>query len=197
MKNKFIYLLIILMLTISCEFFRETENELQIPKEIPQDQLQETRYNFKKDKSYKEKYLTQNKSDSAIITIYNIINYEIKDDGTSIGEGFKYYIFDISVDNFTNQPFSIGAFTRSCHLTNEDPTYLYSNVGFALKMYHLQSDSTQINMEYTNRFYADTMEPKEFYRTKLFAYEISIDDKNPLIFHYRIGNQKFEYKVRD
>ncbi len=185
--------------TTGCEFFKkEDPNKIEIPEGVTQEQLQDARYKFKRDKSYNQKYLYQNKTDSAIITIYNVITYNIKDDdGSNIGEGYNYYIFDISVDNPNKQPFNIGSFTKRCYLTNQNPAYLYSNVSFALKMYYLQSDSSEIDMEYTKRFYSDIMPEKEFYRTKLFAFEVSKDDKDPLFFHYSIGNQKFEFKVRD
>jgi hypothetical protein len=52
-------------------------------------------------------------------------------------------------------------------------------------------------MEYIKRFYTDIMPAKEFYRTKLFAFEVSKTDKDPLFFHYEIGRQKYEFKVRD
>ena len=58
-------------------------------------------------------------------------------------------------------------------------------------MYYLQSDSSEIDMEYTKRFYSDIMPAKEFYRTKLFAFEVSKEAKDPLFFHYSIGSQKF------
>ena len=193
----FVFLLLVLTAT-SCNFFKsKDEDAIDIPKGITAEQLQDTRYKFKRDKSYKQQFLNQQKTDSAVITIYNIINYQIKDDEANIGEGFDYYIFDISVDNPTSQPFHIGNFTKSCYLTNENPEYLYSNVGFALKMYYLQSDSSEIDMEYTKRFYSDIMPAKEFYRTKLFAFEVSKEAKDPLFFHYSIGSQKFTYKVRD
>lgn len=198
MKKYHIFIILVTILATSCDFFKTAEDgKIEIPKGITEEQLQDARYKFKRDKSYAQKYLYQNKTDSAIITIYDIINYVMKDDGTSIGEGYTYYIFDISVDNFTNQEFNIGGFTKSCYLTNQNPIYSYSNVGFALKMYHLQADSAQIDMEYTKRFYMDKMPPKDFYRTKLFAFEVSNEDKDPLFFHYRIGTQKYEFKVRD
>lgn len=198
-KNKFILLLFAFILfTTSCEFFqKEDENKIEIPKGITQAQLQEARYKFKRDKSYQQKYLYQNKTDSAIITIYNVVDYQIKDNETNIGEGYRYYIFDISVDNPTNHNFNIGAFSKSCYLTNNNPIYSYSNVGFALKMYYLQSDSSDLDMEFIKRFYLDTMPAKEFLRAKLFAFEVSLKDKDPLFFHYKIGNQTFEFKVRD
>jgi hypothetical protein len=64
-------------------------------------------------------------------------------------------------------------------------------------MYHLQSDSAQIDMEYIKRFYEPTMPAKQFYRGKLFCYEVSKEDKEPLFFRYKIGEQTYEYKVRD
>ena len=111
----FVFLLLVLMAT-SCDFFKsEDEDAIDIPKGITAEQLQDTRYKFKRDKSYKQQFLNQQKTDSAVITIYNIINYQIKDDEANIGEGFDYYIFDISVDNPTSQPFHIGNFTKSCY----------------------------------------------------------------------------------
>ena len=161
MKKGIIYLPIILLLAVSCEFFKNAEDgKVEIPKGITEEQLQDARYKFKRDKAYAQKYLYQNKTDSVIITVFNIINYQMKDDGTNIGEGYDYYIFDISVDNFTNQNFNIGNFTKSCYLTNQNPIYAYSNIGFALKMYHLQADSAEIDMEYTKRFYTDIKPPK-------------------------------------
>ena len=47
------------------------------------------------------------------------------------------------------------------------------------------------------RFYANQMPPKEFYRTRMFAFEVSKDDRNPLYFRYKIGDQLYSYKVRD
>ncbi len=196
-KHQLLFIFLVFVFT-SCEFFKnEDENTIEIPKGITQEQLQDARYKFKRDKSYNQKYLYQNKTDSATITIYDIINYQMKDDGANVGEGYNYYIFDISVDNPTNYPFNIGSFTKSCYLTNQNPIYLYSNVGFALKMYFIQSDSSEIDMEYIKRFYTDIMPAKEFYRTKLFAFEVSKTDKDPLFFHYAIGSQKYEFKVRD
>lgn len=199
MKKNHLLFIFLTILISSCEFFKkEDENAIEIPKGITEEQLQDTRYKFKRDKSYNQKYLYQNKTDSAIVTIYDVINYQIKDDnGSNIGEGYNYYVFDISVDNPTNYPFNIGSFTKSCYLTNQNPIYLYSNVGFALKMFYLQSDSSEIDMEYTKRFYMDAMPAKEFYRTKLFAFEVSKTDKDALFFHYAIGSRKYEFKVRD
>lgn len=185
------------MIFVSCDFFKtKDENYIEIPEGITDEQLQEQRYTHKRDLSYKEKFLHQSKADSAIVTIYNVINYQVKDETENISDGYTYYIFDLSVDNFTNQPFHIAGFTKSCYLSNSDPKFAYSNVGYALKMYFLQSDSSEADMPYLNKFFQDVMPPKEFYRTKLFAYEVSMQDKEPLIFHYRIGNQKFEYQIR-
>ena len=199
MKNRFLILIsTVFILLGSCNLFKqEDENAIEIPESVTQEQLQNDRYIFKRDKAYKQKYLYQNKTDSAVITIFDVIRYHIKDDETKIGEGFEYYIFDISVDNPTMQKFRIADFTNSCYLSNLDSEYHYSNVGMALKMYYLQSDSAEIDMEYTKRFYTQTMPEKEFLRNKLFAFEVSLEDKNPLIFHYTVGAQKFEYKVRD
>lgn len=185
------------VLVSSCDLFRSNQEKIEIPAGITEEQLQDARYKYKRDAAYKEKYLYQNKTDSTVITIFNIIKYNIKDDGTNIGEGYDYYIFDIGVDNPNNYAFNIGSFVKSCHLTNQNPIYLYSNVGFALKMYYLQSDSSSVDMDYMNRFYTNAMPAKDFLRTKLFAFEVSKQDKDPLFFHYRIGNQKYEFKVRD
>ena len=64
-------------------------------------------------------------------------------------------------------------------------------------MYYLQSDSSEMDMDYMKRFYANQMPPKEFYRTRMFAFEVSKDDRNPLYFRYKIGDQLYSYKVRD
>lgn len=197
-KHTYLFILLFTLLVSACQFLKqEDSNKIDIPEGITEEQLQDARYKYKRDLSYKEKYLYQNKTDSAIITVYNVINYEIKDEVANIGEGYIYYIFDISVDNPTNHDFNIGAFTKSCYLGNNNPIYAYSNVGFALKMYHLQSDSAQIDMEYIKKFYEPTMPAKQFYRGKLFCYEVIKTDKEPLFFRYKIGNQKYEFKVRD
>lgn len=195
----YIILFFILIFLSSCQLFqREDNDKIDIPTQLSEKQLEEVRYKFKHDKATKTKYLYQNKSDSIIVTLYNIITYNIRDEqGTNIGEGFNYYIFDIGVDNPTDKPFDIAAFSKSCRLTNSNPQYLYSNVGFALKMYYLQSDSSEIDMEYLKRFYQKEMPPKEVFRTKLLAFEVSKDDKNPLFFRYEIGNKQFAFKVRD
>lgn len=186
------------VVTSSCDLFKtKDENYVDIPEGLTEEQLQEQRYTYKRDKSYREKFLQQSKTDSAIVTIYNIIDYKVKDETENISEGFSYLIVDLSIDNFTNQPFNLSGFIKSCHLSNSDPEFAYSNVSYALKMYHLQSDSAEIDMSNIQKFFQEVMPPKEFYRAKLFAYEVSRDDKEPLFFNYRIGNQKFEYKVRD
>ncbi|MFN8297178.1 MAG: hypothetical protein U0T69_13350 [Chitinophagales bacterium] len=197
LKYSSLLLCAVLIVTVSsCDFFNNKQDKIEIPEGVTEEQLAEQRYTFKRDNAYKEKFIYQNKTDSATISIFNVIRYEMKDDGTSIGEGYEYFIFDIAIDNYTKYPFHIGSFTKSCHLSNSNPDFAYSNVGFALKMYHLQADSAQIDMEYTKRFYIDTMPAKEFYRTKLFAFEVSKEDKEPLFFRYKIGNQKYEYQVR-
>ncbi len=191
--------LFFMLLTTSCQLLsNKAEDKIELPTELSQEQLQNMRYTFKRDKAYKQKFLYQEKTDAAIVTIYNVINYQIKDNQSSnIGEGFEYLIFDISIDNPTSQPFNIDDFTKSCRLTNADSNYLYSNIGFALKMFYLQSDSAEIDLEYTKRFYQKQMPPKEFYRSRLFAFEVSKDDKNPLYFRYNIFNKQFIFKVRE
>lgn len=190
-----IYLLLALCLG-GCTNFGKKEGEIQIPEGITEEQLQEQRYDFKHNKAYKESFLHQDNTDSAIITIFNVVKYQIRDDEANIGEGFDYYIFDIGVDNFMHQPFSIGAFTRSCNLSTSDTSYHFSNVGFALKMYSLQTDSSEIDMEHIKKFYQPQMPAREYYRAKLFAYEVSRDEKDALIFHYKIGNRSYNYTVR-
>ncbi|MDB5228866.1 MAG: hypothetical protein JWN78_3059 [Bacteroidota bacterium] len=198
MKIKLYLLLITLTLFISsCKYFEKNEGEIHIPEGITEQQLQEQRYKYKTENAYKEEFIHQDKTDSVTVTVFNAITYQMKDDGTSIGEGYDYYIMDIGVENFSYHPFRVGAFTKSCHLTTSDPKYLFSNVSFALKMYFLQSDSAEIDMSYIKKFYLDTMAPKDFYRAKVFAYEVSKEEKDALFFHYTIGNQKFEVKVRD
>lgn len=196
-KGSIIISAVVLLLFSSCKFFEKNENEIHIPEGITQQQLQEQRYQYKTQNAYKEDFIQQDKTDSVTVTVFNAIDYQMKDDGTSIGEGYDYYIMDIGVDNVSEHPFKIGAFTKSCHLTTSDPKYLFSNVSFALKMYFLQSDSSEIDMSYIKKFYLDTMSPKDFYRAKIFAYEVSKEEKDALFFHYSIGNQKFEVKVRD
>jgi len=192
-------IILIILSATSCQLFnKHDEGYIDIPTNLTQEKLQDMRYKYKRDKSYQQTFLYQNKTSSAIVTIYKVISYQIKDEQASnIGEGFDYYIFDISVDNPNSRSFNIGNFSKSCRLTNEDPQYMYSNVGFALKIFYLQSDSSEIDMEYTKRFYLEQMPAKEFYRTRLFAFEVSKDDKNALYFRYNIGSQQYAYKVRD
>jgi hypothetical protein len=197
--NKYAYLLplMLMLLSSSCKYFGKDENEILIPEGTTQEQLQEQRYAFKHDKAYKEQFLHQEKTDSALITIFNVIPYQIKDETANVGEGFDYYIIDIGVDNFTKHPFPIASFTKSCHLTTSDTSYRFSNIGFALKMHSLQTDSSEMDLSYITKFYQLEMPAKELYRVKLFAYEVSKEEKDALIFHYKVGNQKYEYKIRD
>jgi len=198
-RYQLLFIVLLTLATAACKYFEtEDPNKITIPEGVTEEQLQDARYKYKTENSYKDKYLYQNKTDSAIITIYDVIQYNIKDQADiDIGAGYNYYIFDISVDNPTNHDFNIGAFTKSCYLGNNNPIYAYSNVGFALKMYHLQSDSAQINMDYVKKFYEPLMPAKQFYRGKLFCFEVSKEDKDPLFFRYKIGGQKYEFKVRD
>jgi len=197
-KIHLLFILFIALAVSACKFLENDDpTKVHIPEGVTEEQLQDARYKYKRDNSYKEKYLYQNKTDSAIVTIYNVINYQIRDEVANIGDGYNYYIFDISVDNPNMHEFNIGSFTKSCYLGNNNPIYAYSNVGFALKMYHLQSDSSQIDMEYLSKFYLPTMPAKEFYRGKIFCFEVSKTDKDPLFFRYKIGSQKYEFKVRD
>jgi hypothetical protein len=197
-KHTLIFILFITFATSACQFLKlDDPNKIDIPQGVTEEELQDARYKYKRDLSYKEKHIYQNKTTDATITIYNVINYQIKDEIANVGDGFEYLIFDISVDNPTNNTFNISDFSKSCYLGNSTPNFAYSNVGFALKMYHLQSDSAQIDMEYIKRFYEPTMPAKQFYRGKLFCYEVSKEDKEPLFFRYKIGEQTYEYKVRD
>ncbi len=196
-NNIYLFILLAVLLFSACEFFQKKTDKIVIPEDKTEEQLEAERYSHKKETTYKDKFIYQNKTDSLTVTVFNVIDYKIRDDGTNIGDGYVYYIFDIAVDNPGKQPFNIGAFTRSCHLTNEDPNHSYSNIGFALKMYHLQSDSAEIDMEYTKRFYLNSMPPKELYRTKLFAFEVSKDDKSPLFLRYTISGRPYEMKIRD
>lgn len=41
------------------------------------------------------------------------------------------------------------------------------------------------------------MPPKQIYRGKVFAYEVSKQDKNALFFHFTINGKEFVYKVKD
>jgi hypothetical protein len=197
MKNNFFILFAGMMVFTSCQFFKGNEHEISIPEGLTEEQLQEQRYNYKHQNAYKDKFLHQDKTPEAVITLFNVFPYEIRDEGTSVGEGFEYYIIDLAVETPTAHAFPIAAFTRSCHLTTSDPTYRFSNVSYALKMYSLQSDSSELDVSYIQKFYQDTMPGKEIYRAKLFAYEVSKDEKDALFFHYTVGSQKFEVKVRD
>ena len=196
-KYPILFIILITLSTTACKFFEEEDsNKITIPEGITEEQLENTRYNYKRDNAYKEKPIYQNKTESVTISIFNIINYQIKDEIANVGDGYNYYIFDISVDNPTTNDFNIGAFTKSCYLGNEQANYAYSNVGFALKMYHLQSDSSQIDMNYISKFYEPKMPRKQFYRGKLFCYEVSKEDKGALFFRYKIDGKEYEYKVR-
>lgn len=198
MTHKFIIAALCLSLFASCDLFKEEEQEtITIDPNITEEQLQDSRYQFKKEQAYKEKFLHQTKTEQATITIHNVIPYRIQDEGTNIGEGFTYYIFDISIDNFSAQSYPIGDFTKSCSLGNGEPDYAFSNVGFALKMYYLQSDSAETQMPFVEKFYQANMPPHEFYRAKIFAYEVSDDNKTPLIFHFRSGGKTYDFTVKD
>lgn len=197
-KYPILFILFVSLANTACKFLeKEDVTKVDIPEGITEEQLENTRYTYKRDNAYKEKPIYQNKTESVIISIFNVINYQIKDEIANVGEGYSYYIFDISIDNPTTEEFNIGAFTKSCYLGNNEPNYAYSNVGFALKMYHLQSDSAQLDMNYISKFYEPTMPRKQFYRGKLFCYEVSKEDKGPLYFRYKINGKEYEYKVRD
>lgn len=197
-KYNLFYICLILFTTYSCKFFEsEDSDKIVIPEGVTEEQLENARYTYKRDNAYKEKPIYQNKTSSVIVSIFNVINYQIKDEVANIGEGYNYYIFDIAVDNPTDKEFNIGAFTKSCYLGNDTPNYAYSNVSYALKMYHLQSDSAQIDLNHINKFYQETMPRKQFYRDKLFCYEVSKEDRGSLYFRYKIDGKEYEYKFRD
>src|SRR4051812_4869360 len=117
--KKFCYLFPLILLSLNaCKYFSHDENEINIPENVTEEQLQAQRYKYKRDNAYKQQFVQQEKTESAIITLFNVIPYQIKDEAaTNIGEGFTYYIIDLGVDNFTDKPFNIGTFTKSCHLT--------------------------------------------------------------------------------
>ncbi|MFN8283526.1 MAG: hypothetical protein U0U67_09950 [Chitinophagales bacterium] len=197
MKKHFYLLFSISVLFTSCSFFnKETPDD--IPAEVSEDVLQAQRYAYKKDLLKKEKSLFDAKSEQVEVKIHNVITYNIIDDANAnIGDGFIYYIVDLSVDNFSNTPFDIQKFTSSCHLTNEDPKFAYANVAYILKMYSLQTDSLETDVNYLKNFLSDEMPPKQIYRGKVFAYEVSKQDKNALFFHFTINGKEFVYKVKD
>jgi hypothetical protein len=197
MKRFFYTLFFITLFLNSCQLFNK-ENPDDIPAEVSEDVLQAQRYSYKKDLLRKEKSVFDAKTDQVEVKIHNVINYNIIDDANSnVGEGFTYYIIDLSVDNFSNAPFDILKFTSSCHLTNEDPKFAYSNVAYVLKMYSLQTDSLETDVNYLKNFLSDEMPPKQIYRGKVFAYEVSKQDKNALFFHFTINGKEFQYKIKE
>lgn len=195
--NNLLYILFsVSILFTSCELFNK-ENPDEIPAEVSDDVLQTQRYAYKKDLLKKENVLFDAKTDQVEVKIHNVINYTIIDDASSnVGDGFIYYIIDLSVDNFSNSPFDIQKFTSSCHLTNEDPKFAYSNVAYVLKMYSLQKDSLEADVNYLKNFFSDDMPAKQIYRGKVFAYEVSKQDKNALFFHFAINDKPFEYQIK-
>lgn len=197
MKTHLYLLFYISIFFSSCQFFNK-ENADDIPAEVSEDVLQAQRYSYKKDLLKKANVLFDAKTEQVEVKIHNVINYTIIDDANSnIGDGFIYYIIDLSVDNFSNSSFDIQKFTSSCHLTNEDPTFAYANVAYVLKMYSLQTDSLETDVSYLKNFLSDEMPPKQIYRGKVFAYEVSKQDKNALFFHFTINGKEFHYQIKE
>ena len=197
MKTHLYLLFYISILFSSCQFFNK-ENADDIPAEVSEDVLQAQRYSYKKDLLKKANVLFDAKTEQVEVKIHNVINYTIIDDANSnVGDGFIYYIIDLSVDNFSNSPFDIQKFTSSCHLTNEDPTFAYANVAYVLKMYSLQTDSLESDVSYLKNFLSDEMPAKQIYRGKVFAYEVSKQDKNALFFHFTINGKEFHYQIKE
>ncbi len=164
---------------------------------ITPEQAHEERYGNKINENRKSEFLHQTKDDGVTFTLFNVIKYNIVDQETNVGEGFDYYILDIGIDNSNHQAFDISRFTSSCHLSNEDSSFSYTNIPNILKMYSLQRDSSEMDIEAVKNFLNDTMPGRDFYRAKLLAYEVSAEDKNPLIFHYTIHGKKYAYPIRD
>ncbi len=187
----------IIFVNVSCNYFNQKEDEIEVPKGITYEQLKEARYKYKIEKAYKDQHLVQSKTNDAIITLFDVIKYHIKDEKGNFGEGINYYIFDIGIDNPSNTTFNAAAFTNSCYLSNEDSTYRYPKQLSALKIYYMQTDSSAMDTSYINRFLNEAMPSRDFIRAKLFAFEVLDEDKHPLFFRYKIGNQDFVYKVRD
>lgn len=197
MKKYFYLLISISVLFTSCQFFKNEVAD-EMPKEISQEELAVQRYKAKKDLLTKTPKLFQTKTSTVDVSINNVIPYSIIDDPNSnIGDGFIYYILDIAIDNHSNEPFDIRNFIASCHLTNEDPTKAYANVGYVLKMYSLQTDSLENDETYLKRFYKDELAAKDVIKGKVFAYEVSKDDKSELIFHYKINEQNYKHSIRE
>lgn len=190
------YLMAFLVSFSSCELLKPKEEKIDIPEGITLEQLQETRYKYKTESAYKDSYLFQNKNEQAVITLFNVIKYHIRDNSKNVGDNFDYYVMDIGVDNPSKQAFKINAFTKSCYLSNSDSTWKYNHLESVLKIYYLQTDSSGVDTSYMNRFYRDVLAPRDFIRTKLFAFEVPKEDENPLFFHYSLGNQNYSLNVR-
>ncbi|MBK6273572.1 MAG: hypothetical protein IPF58_02250 [Saprospirales bacterium] len=63
-------------------------------------------------------------------------------------------------------------------------------------MYSLQTDSLETDVSYLKNFLSDEMPPKQIYRGKLFAYEVSKQDKNAFDFHFQNQRQNFNSKLK-
>jgi hypothetical protein len=177
--------------------FEDNNNKINIPEGITEEELEAQRYAHKMKMAYKDKYLYQQKADDMVVTLFNVIPYQIKEEGPGIGDGFIYYIIDIGLENKSNTTFNTETFTKSCHLTTTDSTYRFSNFSSVLKMYSIQTDSSELDDSNNQNFYKDNMPPKEFYRAKLLAYEVSLEEKDALYFQFMIGNKNYRFKIRD
>src|SRR6478752_1228163 len=96
--KKNLYILLFAALTTSCKYFENHEGEVKIPN-LSEEELQDQRYKTKRDNNYKDEFLHQDKTENAIVTIFNVFPYQIRDEAANIGEGFSYMIVDLAVDN--------------------------------------------------------------------------------------------------
>lgn len=197
-RYKFLFMISI-MLVCACEFIKPKNDKIEIREGITMEQLQEERYTFKTEQAYKNHFVHQTKNDNVIVTIFNVIKYNIRDDEmmNSASEDFDYYIFDIGLDNPSTKPFNALAFTKSCMLTNENPSNQYASLNYVFNMYNLQTDSAQVDTTYLHRFMNNAMPGRDFIRAKMFAFEVMKEDKSALYFRYKIDNKDYAYKVRD
>ncbi len=194
----FVTLLLLISLFNACNLFQNNNNNrIDLQEGMTDEQLEAQRYAHKIKNAYKDKHLYQQQTDNILITLFNVITYQIKEEGPGIGDGFTYYIIDLGIENKSETPFDIATFTKNCKLSTSDSSYLFSNVSFALNMYSLQTDSSALDSSYIQNFHKDNMPSKEFYRAKLFAYEVSNTEKDALFFRYNVGNKKHEFKIRD
>jgi hypothetical protein len=186
------------LLPLSCKYFGLNDPyKIEMPENrISPEQAHEEKYENAINESHKFQPLTETKTEDVRFILYNAIKYNIIDPETNVGEGFDYYIMDIGIDNFSKNAFNIREFTNSCKLTNDTPDFAYQNIPNILKMYALQRDSTELDFQAVRNFTYDTIPGRTYCRAKLFAYEVSTDDKSPLYFHYKLNGKEYKYEIR-